>query len=458
MAGIALLARELGHEVSGSDRESRPPMSTMLARADIEVRVPQGAAQLSPDPDPPPDLVIIGNALSRGNEEVEAVLERGLPYISGPQWLAEQVLRSRRVLAIAGTHGKTTTAALCVHLLQRAGLDPGFLIGGLPLNSPLSARLGREWFVVEADEYDTAFFDKRPKFLHYRPEVAVINNIEFDHADIYDDLAAIEKQFHHLLRSIPPQGLALVAADDPSIENALRQGYWCGLERVGGSGKSRRGWHLVPGAADWSRFTIVDPDGDQGEVQWQLLGRHNAENALRAVAAVCSLAPRLEERADALKPGPCAEAAASFGSVARRLQKLGQKKGLVLYDDFAHHPSALAASLSALRQHHGDETRLIAVPEMASSSMRAGIHRQKLAASLSEADQVLLWRPPELEFLDAIAAEIGPRARLFQSIESLEEALERACSTGADSRCCVVFLSNGSFAGLPQRFARRLLS
>ena len=203
MAGIALLARELGHEVSGSDRESRPPMGTMLARADIEVRVPYGATQLSPDPDLLPDLVIIGNALSRGNKEVEAALGRELPYISGPQWLAEQVLRSRRVLAVAGTHGKTTTAALCVHLLQKAGLNPGFLIGGQPLGAPLSARLGKGWFVVEADEYDTAFFDKRPKFLHYRPEVAIINSIEFDHADIYDDRAAIERQFHFLLRSIP---------------------------------------------------------------------------------------------------------------------------------------------------------------------------------------------------------------------------------------------------------------
>ena len=458
MAGIALLARELGHEVSGSDRESRPPMGTMLARAGIEVRVPHRGARLSPDPDLPPDLVIIGNALSRGNEEVEAALGRGLPYISGPQWLAEQVLRSRRVLAVAGTHGKTTTAALCVHLLQKAGLEPGFLIGGQPLNSQLSARLGQEWFVIEADEYDTAFFDKRPKFLHYRPEVAVINNIEFDHADIYQDLAAIEQQFHYLLRSIPPQGLALVAAGDPSIENALNQGHWCRLERIGGSAtsKGRRGWHLEAGSDDWSRFTLVAPNGERGEVQWQLLGRHNAENALRAVAAVCSLDLGPEGQTETLKPGPCAEAASSFGGVARRLQKLGQKKGLVIYDDFAHHPSALAATLSALRQHHGDRVQLIAVPEMASSSMRAGIHGQRLASSFSEADQILFWRPPKLEFLDAVASEIGPRAQLLPSIEALEEALEQACSASLDQGCCVVFLSNGSFAGLPHRFAERL--
>ena len=326
MAGIALLARELGHEVSGSDRESRPPMGTMLACAGIEVRIPYGAVQLSPEPDLRPDLVIIGNALSRGNEEVEAVLSLGLPYTSGPQWLAEQVLHSRRVLAVAGTHGKTTTAALCAHLLQKAGYDPGFLIGGLPLNSPLSARLGQEWFVIEADEYDTAFFDKRPKFLHYRPEVAIINNIEFDHADIYDDLAAIEKQFHYLLRSIPPQGLALVAAGDPSIERALSQGHWCRLERVGNSstGKIPQGWHLNLKSKDWSDFTVIAPNGEKGEVQGQLPGRHNAENALRAVAAVCSLGTGPGR--PAINPGLCAEAASSFGGVARRLQKLGQKK------------------------------------------------------------------------------------------------------------------------------------
>ncbi len=436
-----------------------PPWGDMLAHAGIRVRVPYGAAQLSPDADRPPDLVIVGNALSRGNEEVEAVLERGLPYTSGPQWLAEQVLRPRRVLAIAGTHGKTTTAALCVHLLQQAGLDPGFLIGGLPLNSPLSARLGGgDWFVVEADEYDTAFFDKRPKFLHYRPEVAVINNVEFDHTDIYDDLAAIEKQFHYLLRSIAPQGLALVAAGDPSIERALGQGHWCRLERVGGPDPSPQEWHVEAGADDWSRFSLVAPNGERGEVQWQLLGRHNADNALRAVAAVCSLGTGPKNRAEKPRPGPCAEACGRFGGVARRLQKLAQKKGLVLYDDFAHHPSAVAATLSALRRHHGDDTRLIAVAEMASSSMRAGAHSRRLAASFSEADQVLFWRPPELEFLEAVAAEIGPRAQLFPSIDSLEEALQQACSTSPENGCCLVFLSNDSFAGLPQRFAGRLLS
>ncbi|MCR4300768.1 MAG: UDP-N-acetylmuramate:L-alanyl-gamma-D-glutamyl-meso-diaminopimelate ligase, partial [Sulfuricaulis sp.] len=354
MGSVALLARDLGHEVTGSDAKVYPPMSTQLAAQDIRLMEGYEAAHLD---SAKPDLVIIGNALSRGNALVEAVLDRGLRYTSGPQWVAENVLPGRWVLAVAGTHGKTTTAGMLAWILDYAKLSPGFLIGGVPENFGLSARLGDvPFFVIEADEYDTAFFDKRSKFVHYRPRTAVLNNLEYDHADIFPDLAAITSQFHHFVRTVPRTGLLVVNGRDENLSNLLAMGCWTPVEQFG----SEHGWQAVARNPEASRFQVLFNKQDQGEVTWDLFGGHNMANALCAMAAARHAGVPVKTALAAL---------GKFRNVKRRLELRGTVRGISVYDDFAHHPTAIMATLEALRARVG-QARILAVLELRSNTMR----------------------------------------------------------------------------------------
>ncbi|AOV17694.1 UDP-N-acetylmuramate:L-alanyl-gamma-D-glutamyl-meso-diaminopimelate ligase [Acidihalobacter aeolianus] len=433
MGGLAQLAKAAGHEVSGSDTQLYPPMSTQLEAAGIAVHEGYDPAQL----DPAPDQVVVGNFMRRGVPAVEAMLDRGLDYTSGPQWLAEHVLHGRWVLAVAGTHGKTTTSSLLAHILQHAGLEPGFLIGGVPADFGVSARLGESpFFVVEADEYDTAFFDKRSKFVHYRPRTLLLNNLEYDHADIFPDLAAIQRQFHHLVRTVPGNGLIVRRGDDAALDEMLAMGCWTPVEPFtldGGDGWSAR---LI--AEDGSRFEVLHDNRPLGEIAWKLLGRHNVSNALGALLAARHAGVPLESGL---------EAVSSFGGVARRLQVVGDVAGVTLYDDFAHHPTAIATTLQGLRARSG-RARIVAVLEPRSATMRMGVHRQTLGASLSQADRVFLYQPSDLGWsLREVAAELGERAAVLADLDGLEAALIGELRASDQ----VVFMSNGSFGGLPLR-------
>jgi UDP-N-acetylmuramate: L-alanyl-gamma-D-glutamyl-meso-diaminopimelate ligase len=428
MAGVALLAREAGHRVSGSDMAVYPPMSTQLERAGLEVIQGYEAAQL----DLSPDVLVVGNVMRRGMPVVEALLDRGLPYTSGPQWLAEQVLASRWVVAVAGTHGKTTTASMVAWILEYAGLQPGFLIGGVPANFGVSARLGAgAHFVVEADEYDTAFFDKRSKFVHYRPRTLVLNNLEYDHADIFPDLAAISTQFHHLVRTVPGRGLIVVNTHDVNLQAVLERGCWTPLERFGAGD-----WEFRDLSATGERFQIWHCGRLQGEVHWQLFGEHNVSNALAAVAAA---------RHAGVPPAVAVEALASFLSVRRRLESRGRANGVEVVDDFAHHPTAITATLAALRPRIA-AGRLIAVLEPRSNTMRMGVHRDTLLPSLSAADRVFLYLPDKHQ----CALEL-PANGDWLSVVSDVEAIVAAVCDEAQPGDLVVVMSNGGFAGIHQK-------
>lgn len=428
MAGLAVLARALGHDVSGSDVAAYPPMSTQLEAAGIHVHDGYAVKNLTPTP----DVVIIGNALSRGNVEVEAVLDRGLRYISGAQWIAEHVLQGRWVVAVAGTHGKTTTASMIAWILEHAGHRPGFLIGGVPQNFGISARLGdAPFFVIEADEYDTAFFDKRSKFLHYRPRTVVLNNLEFDHADIFPDLDAIQRQFHHLIRTVPASGLLVVNAADPNLGALLELGCWTPVEYF----EDASSWSVAPSSDDGRAFTILAQGEPQAQVQWDLLGRHNMVNALAAVAAA---------RHTGVGVATSAAALAAFENVKRRLQVRGRARGITVYDDFAHHPTEIAASLQALRAR-GDDGRIFAVLELRSNSMRMGVHRASLAAALGEADRIFILQPPALSWdLSAVTAAFADRAHVLPSVEAIVAAL----TAELRERDQVLIMSNGDFGGI----------
>ncbi|MDD9816335.1 MAG: UDP-N-acetylmuramate:L-alanyl-gamma-D-glutamyl-meso-diaminopimelate ligase [Gammaproteobacteria bacterium] len=423
MAGIALLAKELGLQVSGCDGEVYPPVSDLLAAHNITVTRGCDPAQLRP----PPDQLIIGNALSRGNPLVEAALDAGLTLTSGPQWLAENILTGRRVIAVAGTHGKTTTTAMLVWILQRAGLAPGFLIGGMPGNFSASARIGGgEWFVVEADEYDSAFFDKRPKFVHYRPRIAVLLNLEFDHADIYDNLGDIQKQFHYLLRTVPAAGTVVVNRFSKTLPEVLRMGCWSTVQQFavdGGDGGDGIGDFTVHGH----------------RVHCQLSGAHNRENAAAAVTAA---------KAIGITTADAAAALADFRAPRRRMEDLGVHRGIRVVDDFAHHPTAIARTLAAARAVHlgSGGGRLIAVFEPRSNSMRLGVHRDALPAAFTAADHAFLLWPGE--------PPAGFPCPLHTAAASspLLAALQ-ACARPGD---CVVFMSNGGFDGVQQKFIARL--
>ncbi|OOG22311.1 UDP-N-acetylmuramate:L-alanyl-gamma-D-glutamyl-meso-diaminopimelate ligase [Thioalkalivibrio denitrificans] len=432
MGGIAMLARAAGYRVTGSDENVYPPMSTLLAEQGIDVAQGYDPAHL----DPAPDRVVIGNVMSRGNAAVEHVLNRGLPYTSGPQWLAEHVLGGRWVLAVAGTHGKTTTAGMLAWILEHAGLAPGFLIGGVPENFGISARLGEApFFVVEADEYDTAFFDKRSKFVHYRPRTLVLNNLEYDHADIFPDLAAIGTQFHHLVRTVPGEGLIIRNGTDDNLKRVLTRGCWTPLETFAVEGPGD--WQAEPLTPDFSSLRIHLAGKPSGELNWDLIGRHNAANALAALAAARHAGVPVEQGIAAL---------AAFRNVKRRLQLRGERGGIRVYDDFAHHPTAIATTLEALRARVGD-ARILAVLDPRSNTMRMGVHRDRLAASLRAADAVYLHAPADLDWDMAPVVAALPSAATFSDTDRILEALCREARPGDH----VLIMSNGGFGGLHDR-------
>ncbi|MET0004753.1 MAG: UDP-N-acetylmuramate:L-alanyl-gamma-D-glutamyl-meso-diaminopimelate ligase [Candidatus Thiodiazotropha sp.] len=433
MGGIALLARALGHRVSGSDANVYPPMSTQLERAGIDLMEGFEADHLQPAP----DMVVVGNAMSRGNPAVEAMLNRGLPYTSGPQWLAEHVLQGRWVLAVAGTHGKTSTASLLAWILEQAGLQPGFLIGGVPENFGLSARLGDSpFFVVEADEYDTAFFDKRSKFVHYRPRTLIMNNLEFDHADIFDDLAMIQRQFHYLVRTVPAEGLIISPLNDGNISDVLDMGVWTPLEFF--DPEIEAGWHAEHTTTDGHSFDVVCEGEMQGRVSWELIGNHNVANALAALAAA---------RHAGVRPGAAIEAFSGFKNVKRRLELRGEVNGVRVYDDFAHHPTAIETTLDGLRKQVGD-ARIIALLEPRSNTMKRGVHADRLADALRAADQVMMFMPDDLQWDAAAAlASLGDRAELFSDTASMVSLAVETARPGDH----ILVMSNGGFEAIHQR-------
>lgn len=434
MGGIAAIARSAGHRVTGSDQNVYPPMSTQLAALGIEVIEGFDAAQLKPAP----DIVVVGNVMKRGQPVIEALLDSGLPYESGPEWLARRVLHERWVLAVAGTHGKTTTSSILAWILEHAGLSPGFLIGGVPANFNLSARLGEPpFFVIEADEYDCAFFDKRAKFVHYRPRTAILNNLEYDHADIYPDVASIQRQFHHLVRTIPGGGRIIWNAADGRLKETLEMGCWTPLEgfsRASGPGVL---WSArpLPGAADFSRFEVLENGEPRGTVSGSLIGAHNMENALAAIAAARHAGVRLEQAIEALH---------SFTGIARRMQLRGEVNGVRVYDDFAHHPTAIATTLDGLRRRVGS-ARIVAVLEPRSNTMRMGVHRDTLAASLAQADEVWLYTPADLGWdAGAVLSALGPRGHGGHDVDTLARDLVGSLRRGDH----VLVMSNGGFGGL----------
>ncbi len=435
MGGLAQLAQQLGHRVTGSDKDVYPPMSEELARAGIEAAAGYDPARIPADT----ELLIVGNALSRGNAAVERALAEKTPYISGPQWLAENVLAGRRVLAVAGTHGKTTTAAMLAWMLQDAGLEPGFLIGGVPENFGRSAALGASnLFVVEADEYDTAFFDKRSKFIHYRPDVLIINNIEYDHADIFPDTAAIITQFHHLVRTVPANGRIIARAQDPNVDALLELGCWSPVTRFGAGGD----WHTEPQNLDYSAFQVFEGTRRAAQATSPLPGEHNADNALAALIAA----------AQAGVPPAAAADLSRFKGVKRRLQLLATVRGIAVYDDFAHHPTAIAHSLRAMKNRIGEQ-RLIAVLELRSNTMKAGTHRKTLAAALAAADRVHVLDSPGLDWdLRGALAGLGAALRLGADVEDVITQLDKEGKQGDH----IVIMSNGGFENIHQRLAARL--
>jgi UDP-N-acetylmuramate: L-alanyl-gamma-D-glutamyl-meso-diaminopimelate ligase len=435
MAGVALLARAAGHTVTGSDAGLYPPMSTQLEDAGIAVLEGYDPAHLSPAP----DQVIIGNAISRGNPAVEHVLDAGLAYISGPQWLAENVLADRWVLAVAGTHGKTTTASMLAHILQDAGMQPGYLIGGMATDLGRSADFGSsDFFVVEADEYDTAFFDKRSKFVHYRPRTLVLNNLEFDHADIFDDLAAIQRQFHHLIRTVPGSGQIIVNGEDGALAEVLVKGCWTPVEPF----NDAAGWFARSLVADSRQLEIFRDGHSVGELKWGLRGVHNASNALAALAAA---------RHVGVTPEIGIEALSRFQGVARRLELRGRPGGVSVYDDFAHHPTAIRTTLAGLAAT-ADAGRLHVVFEPRSNTMKRGVHAQTLADSFADADQVFVF-DAGLEW-DAVSmfAALGERCRCVSDIDRLVDAVADAVVPGDT----VVVMSNGGFGGIHEKLIDRL--
>ena len=480
MGGVAALARELGHAVEGSDANVYPPMSTQLEALGIGLMSGYAAEHLQAGPDHArPDLVVVGNAMTRGNPAVEYMLDARLRYISGPQWLGETVLADRDVLAVAGTHGKTTTTSLLAHLLDSAGMAPGFLVGGVPGNFGVSARLGGRQvredaepssgaarhllthkgtsqgspegegsvvppaavpFVIEADEYDTAFFDKRSKFVHYRPRIAILNNLEYDHADIFPDVAAIQRQFHHLVRTVPGNGRLIVNAHDERLAEVLAMGCWTPVETFGIDAGD---WQATLIEADGSVFAVRHAGRLVGEVRWPLLGRHNVMNALAALAAAVAAG------ADAQTLLP---AFAGFESVKRRMELVGEVGGVRVYDDFAHHPTAIATTLAGLRAKVGDARIWVAL-EPRSNSMRQGAHAAALAPSLADADQVVFLQRAELAWDAAgVTAALAGHGATVPTVDALIDSLRAQVQPGDQ----VIFMSNGGFEAAPRRFVESL--
>jgi len=438
MGGIAALARAAGHRVTGSDANVYPPMSTQLEALGISLIDGYDPAQL----DLKPDVVVVGNVMTRGRPVIERLLDSGMPYVSGPQWLAENFLRGREVAAVAGTHGKTTTSSMLAWILEDAGREPGFLIGGIPANFGASARAGTGApFVIEADEYDTAFFDKRAKFVHYRPRHLVLMNLEYDHADIYPDLASIQRQFHHLVRTVPGAGRITWNAGSAALEATLAMGVWTPLTGFAREGAAE--WRARLAAPDGSAYEVLHRDAPVAVVRWPLIGLHNVENGLAAVAAAAGIG---------VLPAQAAAALGRFAGVRRRLELRGEAGGVRVFDDFAHHPTAIALTIDGVRRQGGGG-RIVAVLEPRSNTMRLGVHREELAESLAGADSVWLYQPAGLDWnLDGVAAALDGKARVLGDVPGLVAALAEDLRAGD----CVLVMSNGGFGGLHERLLAAL--
>ena len=470
MAGLALIARELGHRVTGSDRNVYPPMSGVLARAGIDPITGYDPAQL----DPAPDVVVVGNSMTRGNPCVEHILDAGLAHASGPAWLSAHVLSGRHVVAVAGTHGKTTTTAMIAVILDAAGLDPGFLVGGVPRDLDAVARVGRggprRLFVIEADEYDTAFFDKRSKFLHYRPRTLVLNNLEFDHADIFRDLADMQRQFHHVVRIVPAGGRIVAGAGQRHLEEVLAMGCWSPVERVGDGAD----WSAVMAAPHGGRFEVRHRGRTVAEVEWEQRGAHNVANALAAIAAA---------RHAGVEPDAAARALCGFTGVRRRLEHRATVDGVALYDDFAHHPTAVEAAIGALRASRAGEAgegrlltsratsrrrtaasraseagegRLLAVLELASNTMRRGTHRATLGPALSGADAAWVLAPARACAPTGWDAQALARGDGAVRVRDDIDTIVRECCEAAHPGDAILMMSNAGFGGIQDRLAAAL--
>lgn len=440
MGSLALLARDLGHKVTGSDANVYPPMSTQLENAGIELMQGYDRSHLQPHP----DLVIVGNAMKRGIDAVEYMLNAGLPYISGPQFLADHVLQGKHVLGVAGTHGKTTTTTMLAWVLDQAGLNPGFLIGGVPLGFSESARLGGgQYFCVEADEYDSAFFDKRSKFVHYHPKTAILNNLEFDHADIFDDLAAIQKQFHHLVRTIPSEGCIIAPITETHIDEVLDMGCWTPVVRTSLNPNPDVALSAEQLSADGSHFEVLEHGVVKAEVQWSMTGQHSVANALATIAAAQHVGVSIEQACQALS---------NFGGVKRRMELLGTVRGIEVYDDFAHHPTAIETTLDGARKRLG-ERKLWAIIEPRSNTMRMGSHKEGLAQSARLADEVIWYQPEGLDW--DLQPVVDAATNHAQVSRSLDEIINRIVNEAGEGDA-VVIMSNGGFGGLHQKLLNAL--
>ena len=437
MAGIAAIAKQAGHEVSGSDQNVYPPMSTQLEAQGIKLLNGYDPEHIASTV----DYVIVGNVIKRGNPAMEYVLEKNIPYTSGPQWLSEHILRDRWVLAVSGTHGKTTTTSILTWILEYAGLNPGFLIGGVPENFGISARMGQSpFFVIEADEYDSAFFDKRSKFVHYRPKTLILNNLEFDHADIFPDLNAIKQQFHYLVRTVPGNGLIIRSGEEPNLEDVLEKGCWTPVTTFSGPNSD---WQADLVQPDGSQFILSYKNKKLGTVTWDLLGNHNVNNALAAIAAADHAG---------IQPDVAIKALKEFKNVKRRLEIKGQVNGITVYDDFAHHPTAIATTLAGLRAKIGGQ-RMIAVLEFGSYTMRSGVHQDQIKDALQTADMVVCKQPESSEWSLAESLKSFTQATaLYDNVDKLVEHLVKQAASGDH----IVIMSNSGFGGIHQKLLTHL--
>lgn len=436
MGGVAMIARELGYKVTGSDTNVYPPMSTFLESHGIDIIPNYDVAQLQPAP----DLVVIGNAMSRGNPCVEYVLDNQLNYTSGPQWLRDHLLKERWVLAVSGTHGKTTTTGMLAWILDQNGIDTGFLIGGVAGNFGISARAGSsKFFVIEADEYDSAFFDKRSKFVHYTPKTLIINNMEFDHADIFDDLKAIQKQFHHLVRTMPKSGCILSAIADKNVQDTLKMGSYSELQFIG----EEKEWFAKPLNADCSQFAVFHRGEKKGEVHWNVIGKHNMHNALMTIAAAHHAGVDVEMAFQAL---------GSFINANRRLEIKGEVNNITVYDDFAHHPTAIEATIDALRGKVGNQ-RILAVLEPRSNTMKMGVHKEEIAPSLQDAQAVFVYQPDTIPWsVDVITNALSQPAAWSADLDELVELVVKE----AKPEDHILVMSNGAFGGIHNKLLAKL--
>ena len=449
MGSLAQLAKAQGHLVSGCDANVYPPMSTQLQQAGIQLIEGYDPAQLQSAP----DLIVVGNALSRGNPCVEYMLDQKLPYISGPQWLGDNILKDKHVISVSGTHGKTSTSSMLAKILDSASYQPGYLIGGVPQDFGISARPGgtapdgNQYFVIEADEYDTAFFDKRSKFVHYHSNSLIINNLEFDHADIFDDLAAIQRQFHHCVRTIPSNGTLIFPAGDPAVDTVIEQGCWSHKQSFGAADANWQ-YHLL--ADDGSQFKIIHTDsGQQGTVSWQQSGLHNVNNALAAVVGANQVGVNVQQACEALS---------NFVGIKRRMEPIYSSENLTVYDDFAHHPTAINTTIEGLRAKVGD-AQIVAVIEPRSATMQLGAHQGELAAAVAAADQVLWYQNASIEWdLSAVAKDCSMPASVSKDIHSLLNETLQAIGVNqmASKPVHIVIMSNGGFEGFHQRLIEKL--